>query len=139
MIWGGTPQSFMLVSRKLIILASLTAKVLKIGHTSSRDALRALAALITAAPFSTSSRSAGKFMQTFWASEGPGAAAGGPNPPPPCGAKPPPPGGPKPPLEGPTVMAVGAEPWLGGGGNAPDCWAPGGGGKALPWPVCAGA
>src|SRR4249920_140141 len=108
MILGGTPQSFWLVSRKVTILASLRAKLLNIGHTSSRDALRALAALIPAAPFSTSSRSAGKVMQTFCASEG---AGGGPlNPPPPGGAKLPPLGGPKPPPDGPTVMEVGAEP-----------------------------
>src|SRR5438046_8118047 len=111
MLFGGTPQSFWLVSRKATILASLMAKALNIGHTSSRDALRALAALITAALFSTSSRSAGKVMQTFWASEGAGAAGGPPNPPPRGEAKPPPP-------EGPTVMEVGAEPWPGGGGNA---------------------
>src|SRR5690242_21915767 len=120
MRFGGTPQSFWLVSRKEIILASLRAKLLNIGHTSSRDALRALAALIPAALFSTSSRSAGKVMQTFSASEG--AGAGPLNPPrPPGGAKLPPPGGPKPPLEGPTVMEVGAEPWPGGGGNAGSC------------------
>src|SRR5205814_4938559 len=122
MTLGGTPQSFWLVSRKVTILPSLTAKLLKIGHTSSRDALRALAALITAAPFSTSSRSAGKVIQTFWASEGAGAGPINP-PPPPGGAKLPPPGGPKPPPpDGPTVMAVGAEPWPGGGGNAESCW-----------------
>src|SRR6185369_7596272 len=118
MTLGGTPQSFWLVSRKLTILASLRAKLLKIGHTSSRDALRALAALIVAAPFSTSSRSAGKVRQTFCASEGCGAGPLNP-PPPPGGAKLPPPGGPKPPPpEGPTVMEVGLDPWPGGGGNA---------------------
>ncbi len=47
MIFGGTPQSFWLVSRNVTILASLAANALNSGQTSSRDALRSLAALIS--------------------------------------------------------------------------------------------
>ena len=73
-------------------MPSLAAKVLNSGHTSSRDALRSLAALITAALFSTSSRIAGKVEQTRWASEGRDHRAAGPPNPPPAGPQKPPPG-----------------------------------------------
>src|SRR5665213_1990879 len=111
MILGGTPQSFWLVSRNDSILASLTAKFLNSGQTSSRDALRSLAALIKPPLFVISSRIAGKVVQIRCASEGGGAMP--PENPPGAGAlKPPPPGDGgalKPPPEGPMVMRVGPE------------------------------
>src|SRR6478752_7931087 len=133
MTLGGTPQVRWLVSRKAIILASLPAKILNSGQTSSRAAFRSLAALITLALFSTSSRSAGKLMQIRWAS-GTGPPGAPPPNPPPGGAaeKPPPDGaGEKPPPGGAEAKPPGA----GAGGKAESCrgavcCCPGGGGKA---------
>ena len=124
MIFGGTPQSFWLVSRNATILPSLAAKVLNSGHTSSRDALRSLAALITAAPFSTSSRIAGKVHadpaglrkaqgRTGARSAAKSAARGAAE---------------KPPLAGAAEKPPGAEPGpAGGGGNADPAR------RGLPW------
>ena len=112
-------------------MASLAAKLLNSGQTSSRGALRSPAALICFAPFSTSSANAGKRRHTACGLPGGGTAVR-------CGccAKLPWPGiigvPPNPPPAGGNALLGAAADWPGGGGNAPDepdC--PGGGGNGL--------